>query len=297
MKMQFFPKLICLFLLTISTILSAKNDDNKMYFATVTDTEHFRWTLNHIASIHHYNFEQLGEIQVFDIGLTKKEIKFLNSLDRVTVYPVEKTNPEIFKRYNVWPEPKKKMARGWYSWKPVAIKQALDRHESVLYIDSGWILTGPVDLIFQKIRKQGYFLVTAAGYCLKARMNASLAKKFGLYDPSKSWILEKETIAAGIQGLTRELYRSYVFPIYELSQDINNFKDDGTAPNGFGNHRHDQALFTMYAHALKLNVDKPNAIKFQVKGQEVVKTSGDFFKGIFGHYNQEEVDTYLRYKK
>jgi len=69
--------------------------------------------------------------------------------------------------------------------------------------------------------------------------------------------LLKETtfgIDAGFQGVSRDMYDSYVLPIYELSKDIRNFTDDRSCPEGWGCGRHDQTLYSILARQLNLDI-------------------------------------------
>lgn len=66
--------------------------------------------------------------------------------------------------------------------------------------------------------------------------------------------MEQNTISAGIQGVSRALYDSYILPVYTLASEIKNFEDNGTAAWGYGFARHDQTLFTFFARKLGLTL-------------------------------------------
>jgi len=241
------------FMLFFASFLNAVE---KFHFATATDTEHYTWTLNLIASIHRFHDKQLGEIAVYDIGLLPKQRSHLNSLYCVNVYDVEKTNSYIFDKFTV--NSNSKVARGWYSWKPVIIKLAMEKFSEFFYLDSGVALVGPMDKLFEHLHENNYIFIDC-GHTIQRMTIQPLIKKFELDLPQNKWVLKEKGISAGIQGLSRALYASYVLPIYEMSHDIANFADDGSCPKGFGWSRHDQVLFSIQARLLGFYVN--NAIR------------------------------------
>jgi len=223
----------------------------KFYFATSADTEHYEWALNLIATIHRYNYSDTGEIAVFDLGLTDFETNELEKIEKVKVYPVEVVNKEMLIKFKVNKEGK--IARGWYSWKPVVLKQALDLFPAVLYLDAGITLTGPSHPIFKWIQQHNCFLVDC-GHNVKRMAIQSVSKKFQLNLPENSWVLDTLGISAGVQGVTSAIKESYILPLYQMAHDISYFVDDGSAPKGFGFARHDQTLFSIQARLLHLPI-------------------------------------------
>ncbi|MBS0603942.1 MAG: hypothetical protein JSS60_02775 [Verrucomicrobia bacterium] len=265
-------------------------------FATATDTEHYRWTLNLIAGIHRYHFAELGEIAVYDLGLTPEERSSLNSLSFVQVYDVEQTNPDMFKKFTV--NKQGKIARGWYSWKPVVIKQAMDLFADFIYLDSGISLTGPLDLWFDEVRERGYFFIDC-GHTIGRMTPKPLIEKFHLDSPENKWILKSKGISSGIQGLSRMLYASYVMPCFVLSSNIANFQDDGSCPKGFGWARHDQTIFSIQARLNDFQVNeviKGGKLIFNVNGRPKLFSLGDFIQITRGNFDLDKSKQYLKYK-
>lgn len=268
----------------------------KLHFVTTTDTEHYRWTLNLIAGIHRYHFDQIGTIAVYDIGLTSEQTAFLNSLAYVTVHSVERTNPYIFQKFAV--NNKGKVSRGWYSWKPVVIKQAMEMQPEFFYLDSGITLRGSIDLLFQQVRDQGYFFIDC-GHSIERMTPKPLVDKFNLDSPSNRWILSEKGISAGFQGLSKAIYRSYVLPVYELSKDIANFMDDGSCPKGFGWARHDQTVFSIQARLLGLKVNdviRGGSLKLKNNGKIVKARLEDFIEITRADFDLNKSQTYLKFK-
>lgn len=85
---------------------------DKMYFCTTADERYFPLLINLIGSIHKVNFDELGEIAVFDLGFTEQQLDELHCIEKVRVYNVELTHPDLLK-------PNSRLKRGWYAWKPV----------------------------------------------------------------------------------------------------------------------------------------------------------------------------------
>ena len=270
---------------------------DKMHFVTATDTEHFTWTLNLVAGIHRYHLEQLGEIAIYDLGLNAEQRSYLNTLENVQVYNVERTNPFIFLKFTV--DEKGKIARGWYSWKPVVIKQAMDLHPEFFYLDSGVSILGPLDLLFEQVQEKGYFLIDC-GHSIERMATQHVIHRFQLNDPSNKRILSKKGISAGFQGLSRAIYQSYVLPAYELAHDIANFEDDGSCPKGFGWSRHDQTIFSILARLLNLQVYeviRGGNLKLKNDGKTVKLKLDDFIEITRADFDLEQSKPFLRFKR
>lgn len=220
-----------------------------MYFCTAADAKHFPLLLNMIGSIHKHNYNDTVEISVYDLGLTAQQKKELNTIKRVSVCTVEMTNPEILVDIETGVN---RAVKGLFSWKPVIIKDCLDKYPYVLYLDSGTTILRPLGNLFSHIEKNGYLLFDC-GHSIKWMTTQYLIDKFELRDSS---LLEETTfgIDAGFQGVSRKLYDSFVIPMYELSKDIKNFTDDGTCPEGWGCGRHDQTLYSILARQLNLDI-------------------------------------------
>ncbi len=222
---------LILLLFTTSLILAYQ----PLYFCTASNSTFFNPLKSFIGSVHKTNFDHLDEIAVFNLGLTQEQIDELNSMQKVQVYEVERTHPDILepvhtgRRYKV---------PGWYAWKPVAIKQALDMFPYVLWQDAGNVVLRPLDELFEHIRQHGYFLIgsgTDQKHAIRQHATQYQIKKCDLDQKDKKWILDMlETMGATI-GIARDhpvAYNQFLLPIYELTRDLRNFSDDGTCPRG-----------------------------------------------------------------
>jgi len=263
-------KIVCVVFFLVSLIAvslfsifrpAKKNYSDIKYFCTCADSFFFPRLLNLIGTIHKVHFDDLGEIAVFNLGFTAEQIDKLNSIQKVKVYDLEMTHPDLLKHVHVGNADgspgQGRMVRGWYAWKPVVIKQGLDLFPYMLYLDAGCLVMNRLDDLFKHIQKNGYFLV-GCGHNIRWMTTKSIIEKFDLLSEKRKWILDDRTsgISAGFQGLTRDVYDAYVNPVYTMSKDLRNFMDDGTCPNGFGTSRHDQPLFSIQASLLGMHVNR-----------------------------------------
>ncbi|MFZ4100030.1 MAG: hypothetical protein ACOYKZ_06885 [Chlamydiia bacterium] len=218
--------------------------ETSQVFVTVADHEHFPMLIYTINSLQHWQKQSINEIAVYDLGLTVPERKVLDSLPRTRVYDIERVSEWLFQPFRTRPYRNGKPVKGWYAWKPVVLKQALDRWEEFLYIDAGITVGRSLDPVFAYMKRHGHFFITGGSgnrnYCTRACI-----EHFGLETPERRWVLESGQIDAAIQGITRSVRDVYVLPLYELVGDIRLFEDDGSCPNGFGFSRHDQTLTTI----------------------------------------------------
>jgi len=239
---------VCLF--SLSTMIFASNP---FYICTSSDANYFPYLINLINSLHKFNFNEIGQIAVFNLGFTREQIRELESIKKISVYEVEPTHPDLLKHFRT--NKSGKMVRGWFAWKPVVMKQALDMFPYILYMDAGLMILRPLNELFEHIRLHGY-LFAGCGHSIKWMTPKHVINTFNLNAHDRHWILDDKTegLAGGFMGLTKSMFRSFLLPIYELAHDIRHFVDDGSTPNGFGTGRHDQVLFSIQARLLGLDV-------------------------------------------
>ena len=237
-----------------------KNEDKqalKHYYCTPSDARHFPLLKNLIGSIHHVDFQNLGEIAVFDLGLTDAQRSELSRMEKVSLHSVEMTHPHLLTYFTT--APNGRQVRGFFAWKPVIMKQALDLFSYCLYVDAGTTVLKPLNDIFSYICEHGYFLMSCEQTPNCNIINRVTKKVLDtmihtLDEPLQNYILDENTIEldAGLQGISRKIYDTYIHPLYECSKDLTLFEDDGSAKFGYGEGRHDQILFSIYAHALHM---------------------------------------------
>lgn len=249
----------CLKILSVIFFLSSSlNAFLPIYIATVSDELHFGMLQNLIGSLHKTNFDHIAQIAVFDIGMTAAQRAELERMHKVAVYNVELVNPYLCTYFRTCHSGR--AVRGFYAWKPVLLKQSLEMFPYVLYMDAGTTVLKPLDDVFSHIVRNGY-LLWDCGKDIAWQTTQYVVRKFNLNSPERRWILDPETVGvcAGVQGLSRKMFDSYVMPMYECARtDFRAFVDDGTTPNGFGTGRHDQALFSIYARLLGLTIFTPD---------------------------------------
>ena len=235
------------------SFLSAFAEQKPFYVCTSSDSDYFPYLINLINSIHRFNFDKLGEVAVFDLGCTHEQIKELQSMKKVSVYKIEKVHKDLLKHFTVNYSGKK--VRGWYAWKPVAMKQMLDMFPYMVYMDAGLMLLRPMDELFEEVWEKDY-LVAGVGHSIAWMTPQHVVKTFDLESEERNWILNEKTegVAGGFMGLTCAMYDDFIIPMYNLAHDINHFIDDGTTPDGFGTARHDQVLFSVIGRLLGLKV-------------------------------------------
>jgi len=237
-------QIIIYFLLFINIFAYASGPQ---YYCTASDAGYFDCLKNLIGGIHKYNFDQLGEILVFDLGLSESQREWLSHVDKLKIYEIERLHPDTLKPFNtrVWGKP----VPGWYAWKAIAIKQALDIYDQILWIDAGTTVYKPLDDLFEYITYTGYFFHNGSSWSLKQACTEYAIEKLRLYSPERQWMLDHNTkgLESGLMGITRKIAPYFVLPMYNLAKDLRNFVDDGTAGRGFGDYRPDQTLFSIYA--------------------------------------------------
>ncbi|MDR3646003.1 MAG: putative sugar O-methyltransferase [Candidatus Babeliales bacterium] len=289
-----------------------------MNFCTASNNVYFDNLLNLIGSIHKTNFDSLNEISVFNLGLTQDQIEQLETIEKVKVYSVELTNPDLLKPFKTttWG----KHVPGWYAWKPVVIKQALDMFDNVLWIDAGNVVLKPLENLFLYIQQNGYFLTTIGNsefkdkeYKISTKWQTTqyLINKFDLKNPTKNWILSQEPINASLMGASRKSINEFIMPLYDLSKDLKNYEDDGTTPEGFGTARHDQSLLTIlgYLNGLKilrqdctqnspiyLNINKEEVPYYQTYHSDYVSDKTSIFCSRFDSRYNNAFSSFIKYK-
>ena len=236
---------------TLLSFLSAHAATNPLYFCTSADSTFFDSAIDLIASIHKFHFNELQEIAVFDLGFTEEQRNYLNTIRKVHVYNIEMTHPDLLTHFKIRSDGR--TARGWYAWKPVAMKQASEMFPYFLYVDAGITVVGKLNIIFDYIKENGYFMIDC-NHSIRQMATTHVIKKFDLTSPEQSWILDSFGLSAGFMGVSREVYDTLILPMYQLTKDLYLFEDNGTCPKGFGWARHDQALFSIHARLLGLTI-------------------------------------------
>ncbi len=281
-------KIYIFLFLNLNSYLVFCNEENitDLYFCTGADSKYYNNLLNLIGSIHKTNFDNLKEIAVYNLGLSNIELENLNKIQKVKTYEIELTHPDLLKQFKMNNEGKE--VPGWYAWKPVAIKQSLEIFPYVLWIDAGMAVLKPLDNLFRYIKKNKYFLCNLASRNVDRQTTKYLKDKFKLNMPENGWILGQMPVVGFIMGGSREAIDILFGPFYEFTKDLRNFEDDGSAPEGFGNGRHDQALLSIFAY---LNNLKVNFIDYY-NSSPIMLDDYAFYLSIDKIYFHQNTDVY-----
>ncbi len=279
--------LIVVFLLTNSCSFGIPH-----YYATSADANFFNKLVTLIETIQKNDGQDFSEIAVFDLGFKSWQREYLVNLERVKVCDLEMVHPDLLKYFQTSSGGRK--VRGWFAWKPVAIKQALDLYPYVLYLDAAMEIYRPLDDLFQHIAQVGYWFVDSGDpkeqslpYRVTKPVVSQIIKKLS---PDLQMMLlsdDVKLISAGIQGLSRKVYDSYVFPVYQCAYNLELFADDGSCQLGFGAARHDQAIFSIYTVL--------NGFKISRQGWQTLQV-GDRVVPFHKHWNRKELNEFSSLK-
>jgi hypothetical protein len=227
--------------------------------------------MNLIGSIHKVDYEDLDEIAVFDLGLNAQQKSIIEKIEKVKLMEIEKIHPEMTRYFKTNADGRE--VRGWYTWKPVVFKQALEFYPYFLYLDAGSTVLKPPHDLFNHIQQNGIFLIHLSPIPIEDRMTRAVREKVmtKLLKHQADFILRPDTpmIDAGMQGISQKVFNSYVQPLYVLAHDVSLFEDDGSAKLGFGAGRHDQTLFSIYAHANNFKLNNQGWSQLQIDGKQV----------------------------
>lgn len=185
-------------------------------------------------------FKRIGQIFVYNLGMTAAEIECLNGLDKVTVQFFGADTLGFFPGYL---DPKT------YAWKMYALRDAKNLASGcVFYLDSGVVPIRDFTEVYAKIEETGKFLVGSL-HKVGEHISISCRKWMKVTEDE----LGAEAITAGIQGYKVGSYYEcqYVDVGFYLSQI-----PECVCGNKYGEnpHRHDQTIYSILAS--RLNIKK-----------------------------------------
>ncbi len=288
-----------LFKITLSLCLLLSKNVFCITICTAADAFYFQPLLNFIGSLHKVNFCELDTLLVFDLGLNAEQIAFLNKIEKLQVHEVRRVHPDILKKFTVLPNGK--TGPGWYAWKPVVIKQALEQFPTVLWLDAGTTLLKSVIPLYRYTQYHGYFLCTIGEDVLDGsnykhgiewQTTQYVRQKFNLDSAERKSILKKEAVAAGIIGVSRTAQHLFINELYELAHDLRNFQDDGSAPKGFGCARYEQALLGIIAYVKNLHIFRQEPRQMQPMNLTIDQETYPFFITWHGPFVNEKTCIY-----
>ncbi|HLB94296.1 MAG TPA: hypothetical protein VJJ81_03530 [Candidatus Babeliales bacterium] len=291
--MCFKSKLVRRSSLTLGLILWISNNFAiPHYYCTSADSNFFKKVVRLVNDINRYDAEFVEKILIFDLGFTPAQRQLLAKSPHVYLREVEKVCPEILDLFlTSHGPPRPRWVRGWFAWKPVVIKQALDECPYIFYIDAAIEIYKPLDDLFKHIVAQGYFLISTETSTIRSRITNSVKEQLlpKLSSELQDSLLNSDIIliSAGVQGLSRAVYDNYVLPVYNLAQNFELFKDDGSAKLGFGAGRHDQIIYTIFAYQNNFQIYHNGWMDLKVNG----KTAP-----LYAHWNRKELNAQSAFK-
>ena len=272
MKYAHSKRIIILFLCLIKCLNNSGNQQG-FTICTAADERFFVPMLNLIASIHHNSIQEVGEIAVFDLGLANHHRRFIASLAKVKVYDVILIHPELLTSL-----PSNSTGNafriGCNAWKPVILKQILEQHSYVLYLDPVCTVMKPLSILFDYIKEHGY-LFFDADHSIRMITTQNIIDTFNFPYPSMQTILDSKGLMGSCQGLSSQVYKSFISPLFQLTKNMDLFKDDGSKPEGFAAARPDQALFSIYSRLCNFTILPRNGV-LQTGGKRVLFNLNDY---------------------
>lgn len=234
---------------------------NAQYYCTATNSAYYPHLLKLIGSIHKTNYEFLNQIFVYDLGLQKAEKEYLSKIEKLEVIAFKEIHKDVIKP--VVKDAYGRTVPGWYAFKYVALYEVIKKVPIILWIDSGSTVLRPLNSLFNEIEKNGYFFCTIGDedngkitHDVKWGMTKFVYDKFDMNSSSKKFILDKEPVMGGVIGVTSQDKNNIIADMFYFAQDLRNYADDGTTPNGFGTSRHDQSLLSAQCYYQNLIVYK-----------------------------------------
>jgi len=198
---------------------------------TASSENHFvtlRWLL---WSINRY--EPKVPLIVYDLGFSDKQVERLKEIPNIDFrrFPFE-SYPDYF-NINV--------ARGEYAWKPVIIELVSREYKSIIWMDAGDEVTGPLDNTWNFIEQRGFYSGVSQG-TISTWTHPDMLKAFKL-DPNVYG--NKRNCNAAFLGFGNKVRESILIPWRDCA-----LKRECIAPIGSnrGNHRQDQAALTLIVY-------------------------------------------------
>lgn len=193
------------------------------------NSKFFKAGISLISSIHRHSFDTVDEMVIYDLGLTAREIRYLNRCEkvRVTLYPdLVKT---FFPGF---------MEPGNFAWKPFVIKDAGRKEGDLLcYLDAGIVALKDLKIIYDLIDAEEIFLVQDS----QLNRNWTTPEAFKLMNASAAEIAGQQ-LCAGILGYkVGGKYQGMIDQAYHYAQNEVIICGDRRK------HRHDQSIYSVLA--------------------------------------------------
>ncbi len=252
-------------LLYAVVLISFARQEPSVYICTAANATYFKRLVNLIGSLHASQFDDIAEIAVYDLGLTEEQKKFLYSIKKLVLLPLNPENPQALQQISIpkninHPEfpYQNTFVLGAYAWKPMVFKKALNRWKDkpIIWLDAGTTVYKSLRPLAEHIKIVGYFLCTtdSSNRSLKWGTTKTIIKRLNLDNEELHWILTKQFAMAGVVGFSYKVVECLINPLFECSKDLTWFIDDGSTPDGYGTGRYEQTLLSLFAHLSGLSI-------------------------------------------
>lgn len=232
-----------IFLLLIMHILDVFSIKNNLTIVSAADYTHFDSSINLFQTLE--KFESKSNYVFYDLGLKVEQKNEFKKKFKDVIYI--DFNFEAYPDFLSQKDQDNKL--GWYGWKPLIIKECVQKFDdsNILWLDSGCIITKPLNLVRKVLNTKGIFVASSVGkifeWTHKTSINTlNLPKKY----------LKKNNFAGGIFGINPNNFKN--LELLNLWVEFA-MKKNALFPEGSSrrNHRHDQSILTMLLYINKAN--------------------------------------------
>jgi len=178
------------------------------------------------------SFDVIDEIFVYNLGMDNDTISCLNTIKKVKVKEFPEEIKDIY-------EGKKYMQPKQYAWKMFCILDGSKYAQNVLWVDSGQMFLGCIDVIFNEIEKSDIFLVDNKYWKTGDHLSSSCANVMKVTKEEKqSPMINASIIGYKSDGKYQEKFINAGFEWSKIREAIF---------GSFADHRHDQTIYSVLA--------------------------------------------------
>lgn len=228
--------------------------DEDAVIVTAAGSAFFHALVNLVGSIHYW--APGTAVMVFDLGLTADQRLQIGRWRGVELRWAQRGAPTRVRIDGRWRRRPHLAVPRYYAWKPIAIAEALESRDIVLWLDAGSDLRGPIAPIIGAIEREGCFFVRGQDLDMSRHLHASCARRLG-YD--KVRFTGKPSYSGNTQGYKRDsaAARSVLAPLVAAACDKRCI-----APRGahLFNHRYDQSVLSVIAYTCGLALSDHTAL-------------------------------------
>lgn len=231
---------------------------------TATNSPYYDSLLTLIASIHKTSLDIVDQIFVYNLGLTESEINKLIKIHKVTVINFSDKDKASHPKFL---EPKS------YVYKIHCIRFAQYLGNNILWIDSGAMFLKSCDVIFQKIKKEGIFLVGDIHKNSNYTHNNCIEIMNASYNEINDYQLWAGLVGYCVSGS----YKIFIEEAYSYAMI------PGCLDGNQQNHRHDQSILSILASRFKVIRQDIDMYGYWTDTNRNLKSAIDHGSVVFAH--------------